>query len=121
MDRINGSLNFASLTHVKMEMKGKSGKPVKGMFVPFEANDIKETEKGGLYFNLVAFPMKEAKDWGTHIVKQSFSKEQREKMSEEEQREKPIIGNLTVDNTPSETVNDAGAGKTFTPDDDLPF
>jgi len=122
MSIAKGSLNLSALVHVKMEVKGKSGDKVKGIFVPLSANRITETEKGGIYLNLVAFEMKEKKDWGTHIVKQSLSKEERSKMSEEDQKSMPILGNLNIDNTPSETVNNAADGKTFTEEsDDLPF
>lgn len=120
MSIIFGDINLAAFKHVKMKTKGKNGE-VKGIFIPFDANRLKEHKKGGVYFNIVAFQLKEPTDYGTHILKQSFTKEQREKMSEEDVKEQPIFGNLNVDNTPSETNNDAGGGKEFTESDDLPF
>jgi len=117
---ITGSINMAGLKHVKMTAKGKSGE-VKGMFIPFNANHIKATDKGGVYLNLVAFELKEKKEYGTHIIKQSFNKETREKLGEDALKELPILGNLNVDNTPSETNNDAGGGEQFTEETTVPF
>ncbi len=120
MSIITGGLNIGALAHVKMEVKGKNGM-VKGIFIPFDVNNLAVTEKGGVFLNLVAFEMKEKKDYGTHIVKQSFSKEVRAQMGEETLKEKPILGNLNVDNTPSEKNNDVGEGKVYKEQDDLPF
>lgn len=117
---INGNLNLAAFKHVKMNAKGKSGQ-VKGIFIPFEANKLAEHEKGGVYFNMVAFELKNPTDYGTHIVKQSFSKEVRQNMSEDEQKEQPIFGNLNVDTTPAETNNDAAGGESFGQEDKVPF
>ena len=121
---ITGSINLAALKYVLMEKKGKEGKSIKGMFIPIEANNLQEHEKGGIYLNIVAFDMKEPKDWATHIVKQSLKKEVREAMSEEEQKAIPILGNLkdvsseptATDNKASDEVFDAESD-----DGDLPF
>lgn len=117
---IKGRLNLQALKHVKMEVNGKSGK-VKGVFIPLEVNNIFEGEKG-LYLDLVAFELKEAKNNQTHMVKQSFSKDIREKMSDDEKKNQPILGSLNVggfQNT--ESNGDVFDGKIATPDDDLPF
>ena len=121
MSLITGSINLAALTHVKMEVKGKSGQ-VKGVFIPLDVNKIQEHEKGGVFLNVVGFEMKEEKDWATHIVKQSLSKEVREKMSKEELEAMPILGNLKAsDDQPTAVNNNAAEEKTFTPEDDLLF
>ena len=119
---ITGSVNLAALTHVKMEVKGKSGQ-VKGVFIPLDVNKLSEHEKGGVFLNVVGFEMKEPKEYGTHIVKQSLSKEVREKMSKEELEAMPILGNLKAsDSQPAATDSNAAPDKTFKPDDkDLPF
>lgn len=120
---ITGSLNLSGLKHVMMDKKGKSGM-VKGIFIPLEANHLQENDKNSnVYFPLVAFEMKEAKDYATHIVKQSLPKEVREAMSQEEKNEMPILGNLKTSNgAPSEANNNASE-ETFVADgdDDLPF
>lgn len=122
MALITGSINLSAFNHVVMEAQGKKGK-VKGIFIPLEANRLKQSDKGEkcVYLNIVGFEMKEKKEWATHIVKQSLSKEVRDSMTEEEVREMPILGNFDVDNTPGETSNDAGGGKVFDEKSDLPF
>jgi len=120
MTIVTGSLNLSALKHIKMKAKGQNGE-VDGLFIPIKANKLFASEKGNTYLNLVAFEMKEKKDYGTHIVKQSLNKEEREKMTDEEKREMPILGNLNVDNSPAETSNDEGDGKTFKQDDEVPF
>lgn len=119
---ITGSINLTALQHVAMEMKGKSGM-VQGIFIPLDTNKLKTHENENVYLNLVGFEMDEEKEYATHIVKQSLSKEEREAMSEEEQRAMPILGNLKVGSgAPVEKNNNAASGKVFNPaKDDLPF
>lgn len=121
---ITGKLNLAALTHVKLELDGQKGK-VKGIFIPLEINDLfegAEDKGGGIYLNIVAFDMKEPKEYATHIMKQSFSKEKREKMTKEEQDALPILGNLKTGNSaPVEANNNPAPENTFTPTDKLPF
>ena len=118
---ITGKLNLAALKHVVFEQKGKSGM-VKGIFIPIEANTLFEGKEGAVYLDLVAFEMKEKKDYATHIVKQNFSKEVREKMSDEEKSAQPILGNLNADSgAPREANNNPEPGAVFTPEKDLPF
>lgn len=117
---ITGKINLQALTHVKMEMKGKNGQ-VAGIFIPFEKNHIHVGEKG-CYLDLVAFEMKEPKNGSTHIVKQSLPKTVRDAQTKEEKDAMPILGNLNAAGAPNNDVsNDAGDGKVFSPDDDLPF
>jgi len=121
---ITGSINLAALKYVNMEKKGKDGKPLKGMFIPLEANYLQEHSSGGVYLNIVGFEMKEVKDYATHIVKQSFSKKERELMEEEILKNLPILGNLKTNSGPvSGADNNAANGDVFDSetDDDLPF
>jgi hypothetical protein len=121
---INGSINLAALKYVIMEKKGKEGKPLKGMFIPIEANRLQEHSSGGIYLNVVAFEMKDPKDWATHIVKQSFTKKEREAMGEDELSSLPILGNIKVsDGTPPAQDNNAAPGEVVDADgdSDLPF
>lgn len=116
---ITGKINLSALTHVKMSVKGQSGNDVEGIFIPLDINRLFRGKDGATYLSLVAFDMKEPKEWGTHIIKQSISKEEREKMGETEM---PILGNLKVGEvTHQAPVNNAGGENTFTPEDKLPF
>jgi len=122
---ITGSINLAAMKYVIMEKKGKNGQPVKGMFVPIEANRLQEhVSSGGIYLNVVAFEMKDPKDWATHIVKQSFTKKEREAMGEDEVNNLPILGNIKVsDGLPVATDNNVAPGEVLDADgdSDLPF
>lgn len=121
---ITGRLNLAALTHVKMECPGKNGL-VKGIFIPLEINNLfegKEDKGGNIYIDIVAFEMKDKKDYATHIVKQSLSKEKREAMTKEQLDAMPILGNLkSVESAPVEANNNPNPGQVFTPTNDLPF
>lgn len=96
---------------------------MEGIFIPLEKNKIFKGTKG-LYLDLVAFPMKqrsESKD--THLIKQSFSKEEREKMSREELESLPIIGNMTDWNyvQRGNTDPDLDSGAPIITDTELPY
>ena len=114
------NINLSAFQHVLMTTK----KGTKGIFIPIELNNIKPSKDGkNLYVNFIAFKMKAAKEWATHMIKQSFSKEERDKMTEEEEKSQPIFGNAIIEQfDPSGTNNDVAGGKVFNDDDDdLPF
>jgi hypothetical protein len=83
MSRINGKLNLMNLKASIMNIKGKLG-PVECIVLPIELNKLFKGEKG-IYLDLIAFEIEKPKEGNkdTHLVKQSFSKEEREKMTEE--------------------------------------
>ena len=75
---------------------------------------------------LVLSALKEVKDDQSHLTKQSLPKEVREKMTEEEQKEQPIIGGLNVNfgGGGGDASGNAAEGKTFdadSEDDEMPF
>lgn len=123
---IKGKINMAAFKHVIMEKKGKSGM-VKGLFIPIEANSLFTSKDGKkFYFDMIAFERKNGADeyGNTHIIKQSFSKEARDAMSEEEQKKQPIFGNIQASvYTPEDASNNVAEGQVFNDgnDDDLPF
>ena len=124
---ITGKIALTGLKHVLMEKKGQSGM-VKGIFIPITANDLFFSDKTNtVYLDLVAFEMKaQGKNGETHIVKQSLSKDKREKMSKEEQNAMPILGNLKAETGGGgyiETVNNPAPDQIWGEDTstDLPF
>ena len=117
---ITGKINLSALKHVEMEAQGQSGK-VKGMFIPYEANHIFVSEKGSKFVDLIFFEMKEKKDYATHMIKQSFPKDVRDAMSDEEKKSTPILGNLNMNESRSSEQSGAASSQVFTPTDDLPF
>lgn len=115
---ITGKLNLAALQHVSMEVNGKNGK-IKGIFLPIEVNKLFVGKNGALYLDIVAFENKT--EFSTHIIKQSFNKKTREAMSEDERKALPILGNLKCESERSEAVSDAGDGKVFEQNSEMPW
>lgn len=117
--RIDIKLNLGKFFKVfEKDFKGKE-KTVKCLCIPIDENDIFVGEKG-YYLNLVAWKVKS--EYGTHAIKPSYSKEKRDKMTEEEIKALPFVGNanvISVDtgNTPKDVGLEDGDGA----DDDLPF
>ena len=126
MANVTQKINLAALKHVEMELKRKDGSTVKGMFIPYEANHVFVSDKGGRNIDLISFELKEKKEWGTHMTKQSLPKEVREKMTDEEKNAMPIFGNLNLDsgNSNKEASTNLAPGHVINPEDfadDLPF
>jgi len=98
MSRISGKLNLLQLHAVRKMITGKLG-AVECLVIPIEKNKLFVGEKG-VYLDLIAFEIDPAKrnaeSKDTHLVKQSFSKEVREVMGEDELKSLPILGNLQV-------------------------
>jgi hypothetical protein len=115
-------INLSTLNHglVKGKTEGETL-----ICIPIQANKLFLSEKGNVFFDIVGFDYtpkdKENKD--THLLKQSFSKEVREAMSEKEREALPIIGNASVSSggrSESEPNNVTG-GSVVDGVGDLPF
>ena len=95
---ITGKLNLLQLYAVRKMISGKTG-AVECLVIPIEKNKLFIGDKG-VYLDLIAFELDPAKrktdSKDTHLLKQSFSKEVREAMGEEELKALPILGNLQV-------------------------
>lgn len=118
---ITGKINLMNLHAVKRFEKGAAGL-VECLIIPIEKNKLFVGEKG-VYLDIIAFDItnKKPDQKDTHLVKQSFSKEEREKMTEEQLKAVPILGNLCVlsgERPESEPVSNM---QTLEPDSDLPF
>lgn len=93
MERVSINLNLFKLKNTGItELQGKSGAKKRCLIIPIDDNDLFTTEKG-VYLNLIAFPNDKV-EGQTHIVKQSFNKERREAMTEEEKNSLPILGGI---------------------------
>jgi hypothetical protein len=100
-----GKINLAALpSHKIVEFAQKgSSKKLKCIVLPIDKNHLFLSDKGNVFLDMVIFKMKEPntdEETGaitqTHLVKQSLSKEVRNKMTEEEKMNQPIIGNLNI-------------------------
>ena len=128
MGNFQGKLDFLKFKNsCVISVKGKTGEK-KGVFVPIEDNDIfvttdENNKAKGAYFNFAVFENKQVGKYGdTHMIKQSLDKDIRSKMSEEEKRAMPILGNMK----PMELQNasqavEAPVAPLVQEEDDLPF
>lgn len=122
MSRISEKLNLLQLHAVVKMITGQTG-PVECLVIPIEKNRLFKGDKG-IYLDIVGFEIDPAKrkegNKDTHILKQSFSKEVREAMTEDELRSLPILGNLQVwDGTSS--AEPLSSPVVQPENDDLPF
>lgn len=77
----------------------------------------------GIYLDLTAWENKEVKFGNTHSVKQSLKKEDFDKLTDEQKKSIPFVGNLSeakVVEKKNEQVQEAPV-VTTSPGDDLPF
>ena len=123
MKTIGGKINLASLQHVARKMKGQDGE-IDVIIIPIEKNNLFKSKKGNVYMDIIAFEIENKQYDDTHLVKQSLPKDVRAKMSDDEKKNQPILGNLNVNLSsgesepqsaapPSTNINEAEA--------DLPF
>lgn len=139
--KLTGQISLTRLAHVIMEKKGKSGKMVRGLFIPIEANALevieyesktekKKVEEIVIPVSIIVKPERDERGQDGFIGKNiptKIWKDADDKQKEELKKLQPILGNLkdwergSVDSAPQ--VNDAGNGNVFNADedDDLPF
>ena len=120
MSRITGKLNLMNLVATRKILTAVNG-PTECLVIPIEKNKL-FVGKEGVYLDLIAFDFesKKADNKDTHLIKQSFSKEVREAMTEEQLKALPILGNLQVwgERTEAEAVSDMAVQDEKS---DLPF
>lgn len=123
---IGTKINLSALVHKVQEVKGKSGM-VKCIIIPIDLNGLYHSEQNNVFLDLIGFEIKDKKDKKeTHIVKRSLSREQAEKLTDEEKNALPILGKHTI-LVPRETNNEVkenfevSAFNDSLDDDDLPF
>lgn len=132
MGNISIKINVAQLKHVKREFTGKDGNKVLCLVIPIDENKMFQGEKG-VYLDITAIEIKnktgDSKD--THLLKQSFSKEVYDGMTQGERESYPILGNAIQwgrqepnpvhSNAISESAVDAYMDSKAEDPDDLPF
>lgn len=94
MGRISTKINLAALKNAAIITSGKN-KDVDCILIPIEQNNLFRSEKGAVYLDLIGFetPVDKRKGKDTHLVKQSLSKDIQDKMTEDEKKAMPILGN----------------------------
>lgn len=118
---ISAKVNLTKLKCIVKTMKSASGE-IDCIIIPIAENRMFKSDKG-VYLELVAFEIKESKgdDKQTHLVKQSFSKDILEKMSEEEKKALPILGNMIDWSTLNPEAKSESLVGIEEEKDDLPF
>lgn len=123
----NQNINLLKLKNACIiTVKGKN-ESKKGIFIPIEENDLyvaldESLKPKGVYLGLSSWELKEKGKYGdTHLLKQSFSKDFRETLSEEEIKNAPILGNMKPIEKTSDVSNVSCAEVQVSDNDDLPF
>lgn len=121
MANISVKLNLAGLKHSVKIMKGQSGE-IECLVIPIDLNKLYRGEKG-LYLDLSCIEIKDRSKQApdqkdTHLVKQSFTKEYYDSLTEEEKRSFPILGNAILWERQS---NEPELAKPQEEEDELPF
>lgn len=129
MGNFQGKLDFLKFKNsCVISVKGKTGEK-KGVFVPIEDNGLfvttdENNKAKGAYFNFAVFENKYVGKYGdTHMIKQSIDKDTRSKMSDEEKRAIPILGNMKPMefNNATHAVEPPVAPVSHEEEDSLPF
>jgi hypothetical protein len=125
MSNISIKINLAALKAVRRSEKGTSGM-VDCLIIPVENNYLFKGKNGALYLDVIAFELKNRKEGqnDTHLLKQSLPSEVFKKMTDEEKKDTPILGNATVwteDRSPGATEKPENNAPEIKPNDNLPF
>lgn len=122
MGRISTRINLANFKNAVIVKMGKN-QDVDCICIPIAQNNLFKSEKGAVYADFIGFPSQGregSKD--THLVKQSFSKDVQEKMTEEEKKAQPIFGNhIDWDASSGSSAQAEQGAKTVASSEDLPF
>jgi hypothetical protein len=119
MSNFNINLNLKSLKNAAVvDIKGRTAAK-QCLIIPISDNGLFIGEKG-IYISLSAWENSNLRDNKTHLIKQSFSKEARNVMTEDERKSQPILGDMKPFEATSGTVKSEGT-ITAAESDDLPF
>lgn len=128
MSNYTGKLNLLKFRNACIvTVRGREATK-KGVFIPIDDNNIfisadEELKPKGAYVDFNAWENRQPGKYGdTHSLRQALAKEVRGRMTDDELREVPYIGNMK----PYEAVNAAGsveapAARVDEDVDDLPF
>lgn len=123
----NQNINLLKLKNACIiTVKGKT-ESKKGVFIPIQENDLyvamdESLKPKGVHLGLSSWELKQKGQYGdTHLLKQSFSKEFRELMSEDELKNTPILGNMKPIEKANDVSNIPVPEVSASEEDDLPF
>lgn len=89
------SVQLTRLNRVgRITLNDRNGNKVDCLAIPIELNNLSVSNSNEIYLNLVGWESDKLKDGQTHLLKQSLSKEIVERMSEDDKKNMPIMGNV---------------------------
>lgn len=95
MENLLISVNLTKLNRVgRVLLDDHNGKKIDCIAIPIAYNQLIVSANNEVYLNMVAWASENLRDGQTHLVKPSVPKVIFEKMSEEQKRAIPIIGNV---------------------------
>ena len=105
MSNISVKVNLGKLKCVVKPLTGKSGLVQDCLIIPISVNNLVRG-KEGIYLDLIAFRLKEMKpdSKDTHCIRQSFSKDYLESLTEMQKSSLPFLGSL-VDWDKTSSIN----------------
>lgn len=130
----SGSINLKEFIHLETTVKGKKGKKVKGVFIPYEANHIFQSEKGAKYVDIDVVVRNETDQYGNagfikRVLPWAIAKEiKEEKRKEARNAFETFLGNFkdraaasSSSDKPKKKKKGKKGKKEKDEDDDLPF
>ena len=97
MSNISIKVNLRQLKNVIKPMKKQDGSTVDCLVIPIDDNHLFKGDKG-IYLDMSAFEIKNKKtdSRDTHLIKQSLPKEVYDKLTDDQRKAMPILGNAIV-------------------------
>ena len=122
--KLSGSIALTKLVHVMMDAKGKSG-PVRGIFIPLEANLLVEKDKA-VYLPVNVNFKSEQDTYGQNGFISKTTDSKIWKTLDEEGKKKaqelsPILGNIKDWSATSNDNAGAASPEVLEEEDELPF
>ena len=123
----NGRINLLKLKNVGiLTVKGREANK-KCVVIPIEDNNLfisadENLKAKAAYIDFIAWENQSTSKYGdTHSIRQSLSKEIREKMTDDELKSIPYFGNLKPYEAPNASTSVSAPVASISDDDDLPF
>lgn len=101
----------------------KNGNKIDCLVIPIALNHLFVSDNNEVFLNAVAWESDKLKNGQTHLLKQSLPKDVVEKMSEDEKKNLPILGNmkpLKSESKPLEVYSLSSSAPEPVPANDLP-
>lgn len=123
--KYNIKLDLKKLKNAFVKEIQGSTRTVQCVCIPIKDNHIFVSERGGLYLDLQATPLKEMRYGQSHLVKPVVGKDNWKSMSVEERNAIPIVGSLNPMEFVSEEDKNKNAQDVYVnnnaEDDGMPF